>query len=201
MRIFFSYSIRRPLNPIFPPKSFLLKETFYRMKTKIISNQKLSFPRNHYQESDFSSTLLVPEKYITLFYQKISHHKGVRSYIAYLLNKYQIYIANGLIPSYCKVTTKYQEKGQNLQRIAFRRKPEDWAELKLYRLSFGMSISALVVYLLIADSVDFAETFSNYLTSVGISPIPQFDLFAKVQLCNKRSDYTIIFQYRKGHYH
>lgn len=171
------------------------------MKTKIISNQKLYFPRNYCQESDFNSTLLIPEKYIAIFYQKISSHKGVRAYIAYLLKKYQIHIANGLIPGYSKVTTKYQEKGQNLQRIAFRPKPEDWAELKLYRVSFGMSISAFVVYLVIADSVDFAETFSNYLASVGISPIPQFDLFAKVQLCNKRSDYTIIFQYRKSRYH
>jgi len=100
-----------------------------------------------------------------------------------------------------EVTTKYQEKGQELQKVAFRPKPEDWAELKLYRISFGMSISAFLVYLLIADSVDFAETLSDYLTGVGITTTPNFNLTAKVYLWNERTYYATIFQYRNIPYH
>ncbi|HMV43699.1 MAG TPA: DUF1564 family protein, partial [Leptospiraceae bacterium] len=110
------------------------------------------------------------------------------------------FITNGLVPGYSNVTTKYQEKGQNLQKIAFRPMPQDWAELKLYRVSFGMSISAFLVYLLIADSVDFVKASSAHLATVGISEVSKFDLYAKVFLTNNRSDYTIVFQYRKSRF-
>ncbi|HMV44222.1 MAG TPA: DUF1564 family protein [Leptospiraceae bacterium] len=166
--------------------------------SNIISSYKISFPRNDYIYSEFSSTILIPDQYFKYFQKKIYTHKGVRSYISYLLSKYQIYITNGLVPSYSNVTTKYQDKGQNLHKIAFRPKPEDWAELKLYRLTFGMSISAFLVYLLIADSTDFAEAFSDYLETVGISRVPNFNLSAKVFLLNDRTNYTIVFQYRKS---
>ncbi|HNE09567.1 MAG TPA: DUF1564 family protein, partial [Leptospiraceae bacterium] len=102
---------------------------------------------------------------------------------------------------YSNITTKYQEKGQNLHKISFRPKPEDWAELKLYRISFGMSISAFIVYLLIADSVDLAETFSDYLEGVGILSIPKFDLIAKVYLFDNATYYTTIFQFHRGKYY
>ncbi|HMV41422.1 MAG TPA: DUF1564 family protein [Leptospiraceae bacterium] len=169
--------------------------------TKIISSSRFSFPRRNMELADFSSTILIPEKYFSIFNEKIILHKGVRSYIHYLLNKYQIYITNGLIPGYSNITTKYQEKGQNLHKISFRPKPENWAELKLYRISFGMSISAFIVYLLIADSVDLAETFSDYLEGVGILSIPKFDLIAKVYLFDNATYYTTIFQFHRGKYY
>ncbi|HMV42568.1 MAG TPA: DUF1564 family protein [Leptospiraceae bacterium] len=165
------------------------------------SNRKIEFPRNDFQSSDFSSTLLIPSQHFLIFQEKIAKHKGIRSYIAYLLVKYQLAISNGMIPGYSKVTTKYQEKGQNLHKVAFRPRPQDWAELKLYRISFGMSISAFIIYLLIADSVDFAETVSKYLESVGISSTPNLDLCSKVYLYNSKSIYTIIFQYRESRDH
>ncbi|HNE10647.1 MAG TPA: hypothetical protein PKV36_20585, partial [Leptospiraceae bacterium] len=68
--------------------------------TKIISSSRFSFPRRNMELADFSSTILIPEKYFSIFNEKIILHKGVRSYIHYLLNKYQIYITNGLIPGY-----------------------------------------------------------------------------------------------------
>lgn len=172
----------------------------YELEIIEFSNDQISFPRGEYSYSEFSSTILIPDLYYKIFERKIYLHKGIRSYIAYLLNKYRIHIANGLVPGYRNVTTKYQEKNQNLHKIAFRPNPADWAELKLYRVAFGMSISAFLVYLVIADSVDFAEVLSDYLETVGISSIPILDLTAKVYLFNKRSDYTTIFQYRKSHY-
>ncbi|HNK95667.1 MAG TPA: DUF1564 family protein [Leptospiraceae bacterium] len=166
----------------------------------IFSKHKFTFPRKNLTLHDFSSTLLIPEKYSDLFQKKVIQHKGTRAYINYLLRKYQLFIANGMIPGYSNVTTKYQEKGQNLQKIAFRPRPEDWAELKLYRVSFGMSISAFLVYLLIADSVEFVNAVSNHLTGVGISMTSNFDLIAKVCLCNKKTYYTTIFQYRRKYH-
>lgn len=170
-------------------------------KGKTFSNQKFSFPRDNLKSAEFSSTLLIPDEHFKIFQKRISELKGVREYVAYLLEKYQVHIANGLVPGYSRVTTKYQEKDLNLHKVAFRPRPEDWVELKLYRVAFGMSISAFLVYLLIADSVEFAKAVSNYLESVGVSILPEFDLSAKVYLCNKKSNYTIIFQYRKGKDH
>lgn len=164
-------------------------------KGKTFSNQKFSFPRDNLKSAEFSSTLLIPDEHFKIFQKRISELKGVREYVAYLLEKYQVHIANGLVPGYSRVTTKYQEKDLNLHKVAFRPRPEDWVELKLYRVAFGMSISAFLVYLLIADSVEFAKAVSNYLESVGVSILPEFDLSAKVYLCNKKSNYTIIFQY------
>ncbi|HMW07213.1 MAG TPA: DUF1564 family protein [Leptospiraceae bacterium] len=167
---------------------------------KTITNNKLSYPRNYLNLAEFSSTLLIPEKYFALFQKKILEHKGIRNYISSLLKKYQLYISNGLIPGYSNVTTKYQDKGQNLQKVSFRPRPEDWAELKLYRVSFGMSISAFLVYLLIADSVEFEKTVSNYLAGVGITVITNFNLTAKVYLWNTKTYYATVFQYRKNYY-
>lgn len=176
------------------------QSSFLKESPKLYSNQKFAFPRKDYIYSEFSSTILIPDQYHQLFWEKCLAHGGVRQYIAYLLSKYQLYIANGLVPGYANLTTKYQEKGQNLHKIAFRPRPEDWAELKLYRVSFGMSISAFLVYLLIADSVDFAKASSHHLVAVGIPEISNFDLIAKIFLMNNRLNYTVIFQYRKSRY-
>ncbi|HNK58374.1 MAG TPA: hypothetical protein PLL86_19340, partial [Leptospiraceae bacterium] len=62
-----------------------------------ISNRKISFPREDYIYSEFSSTLLIPDRYYQLFRSKCSSHGGTRQYISYLLSKYQIFIANGLV--------------------------------------------------------------------------------------------------------
>ena len=165
-----------------------------------ISNQKIVFPRENLETTELSSTLLIPEIYLELLQNKKLKHGGLRRYVAYLLSKYKLHIANGLVPGYSKLTTKYQEQGQNLQKIAFRPCPADWVELKLYRVAFGMSISAFFVYLLIADSVDFAETVSYYLGAIGIPCPPNWNLGAKAYLCEKRSHYTTVFQYRKSRY-
>ena len=165
-----------------------------------VSNEKIVFPRKDLEAVELSSTLLIPEKYLELLQNKKLEHGGLRGYVAYLLSKYKLHIANGLIPGYSNLTTKYQEQGQNLEKIAFRPFPADWAELKLYRVAFGMSISAFFVYLLIADSVDFVEVISYYLGAVGIPCLPNWNMCAKVYLCEKRSRYTTVFQYRKSRY-
>lgn len=156
------------------------------------------YPREKNPFIEINSTLLIPEKYYKKFKEKVISHGGVRSYVTHLLLKYKLHITNGLVPAYSNHTTKYQEKDQNLIRVAFRPNLDDWAELKLYRVSFGMSISAFLVYLLIADFVDFAKTVSHFLVAVGISQSPELDLWAKVYLSRKHSDYYTIFQYRKS---
>ena len=183
-----------------------LKEHFWGIEAKgykngvTVSTNKKYYPREKNPFIEINSTLLIPEKYYLQFRQNIVRHGGVRAYVAYLLLKYKIHIANGLIPTYCNHTTKYQEKNQNLVKVAFRPNLDDWAELKLYRVCFGISISALIVYLLIADSVDFAERVSYYLGAVGIPQSPHLDLWAKVYLSRKNFHYTTVFQYRRSQY-
>ncbi len=165
---------------------------------KTVTNNKHNFPKENYKASDIRSSLLIPEQYLTLFRSKVREHRGVRAYIVYLLSKYRIHISNGMVPAYSNLTTKYQEKGQGLVKIGFRPNPADWAELKLYRVSFGMSISAFLIYLVIADSTDFARTLSYFLWTVGIPASTNLDLAAKLYLCQDRDYYTAIFQFRES---
>jgi hypothetical protein len=167
---------------------------------KTVTNNKYSFPKENYKASDIRSSLLIPERHLALFRTKIREHGGVRAYIVYLLSKYRIHISNGLVPAYSDLTTKYQEKGQGLVKIGFRPNPADWAELKLYRVSFGMSISAFLIYLLIVDSTDFARTLSYFLWTVGIPASKNLDLAAKLYLCQNRHYFTAIFQFRESRY-
>ncbi|MBP7282044.1 MAG: DUF1564 family protein [Leptospiraceae bacterium] len=167
---------------------------------KTVDTNVRHFPREKNPFTEINSTLLIPEKYYKKFMEKVAQHRGVRAYVSYLLFNYKIHIARGLVPSYRNFTTKYQEKNQNLIKVAFRPVLEDWAELKLYRVSFGMSISAFLVYLLIADFVDFAPKVSYFLAAVGISLSSNLDLCAKVYLYQKRSCYSSVFQFRKGKY-
>lgn len=160
-------------------------------------NQKKVFPRKNYKLEEFSSTILIPDQYMDFFRKKIYEHKGVRAYIAYLLYKYRLHIANGIVPSYSSVTTKYQRKGQDLHKISFRPKVSDWAELKLYRVSFGMSISAFLMFLVIADYMDFARVVSYFLVAVGIHTTPNLDLIAKVNLFCNKGYHSTVFQYRE----
>ena len=163
-----------------------------------LPNSRVSSEEENYKGSDIRSSILIPEKYLSLFYVKVREHRGVRAYIVYLLSKYRIHISNGLVPAYSNLTTKYQEKGQDLKKIGFRPNPADWAELKLYRVSFGMSISAFLIYLLIADSTDFAQTLSYFLWTVGIPATPSLDLAAKLYLCHNRDYYSAVFQFRES---
>lgn len=165
---------------------------------KTVTNRKISFPKENYKGSDIRSSILIPEKYLSLFYTKVREHRGVRAYIVYLLSKYRIHISNGIVPAYSNLTTKYQEKGQALKKIGFRPNPADWAELKLYRVSFGMSISAFLIYLLIADSTDFAQTLSYFLWTVGIPATSSLDLAAKLYLCHNRDYYSAVFRFRQS---
>jgi hypothetical protein len=160
------------------------------------SAQTVRLPRSKNPFTEINATLLIPEKHFKQFLLRRAAYGGVRPYIAHLLRKYRLHIACGIVPTYRNHTTKYQEKDQNLIRVAFRPNLDDWAELKLYRVSFGMSISAFLVYLLLADFVDFAEKVSHYLGVVGIPQSPNLDLWAKVYLSRKKSEYTIFFQYR-----
>ena len=164
------------------------------------SSHTKHFPREINPLIEINSTLLIPEKYYKRFMEKAMLHQGIRAYITHLLFKYKIHIVNGMIPSYRNHTTKYQEKNQNLIKVSFRPNLDDWAELKLYRVSFGMSISAFLVYLLIADFVDFAQKISYFLAAVGIPQSPNYDLWGKVYLSRKNSRYSTVFQYRSSKY-
>lgn len=102
-----------------------------------------------------SSTLLIPERYMELFLDKLEENNlNVAGYLSLLLKRYRFFVRNGIIPKHEFLKTKYQERLQNLQRVDFVPIAEDWAELKCLRAFFNRSMTWIFVYLLKLDSLE-----------------------------------------------
>ena len=149
---------------------------------------------------EVSSSLMVPNHFMEMLKKKLKKYKGIKLYLHYLIRKYDIHIINGLIPQYSNVTTKYQDKDQNLHKIGVRPFGSDWAEMQLLRSSLGMSMSAIFVYLLKADSVDFAKTVSEYLVKAGIPTLPNLNLFGEIRLEQNKSYFSRVLRYQESGY-
>jgi len=149
---------------------------------------------------EISSSLMVPDHFVEMLKKKLKKYKGIKLYLHYLIRKYDIHIINGLIPQYSNVTTKYQDKDQNLHKLGIRPWGSDWAEMQILRSSLGISMSAIFVYLLKADSVDFAKTVSEFLVKAGIPTLPKVDLFAELRLDGEKSFFSRVLRYQKNSY-
>ena len=130
---------------------------------KTFSNQENVSTEPNARLIEVSSSLVIPKIYSEVLKKKLKKYKGFKLYLHYLLRKYDIHIVNGLIPNYSNVTTKYQDKDLELLKVGIRPWGSDWGELQLLRCSHGVSMSAIFVYLLKADSLDFAKTVSEFL--------------------------------------
>lgn len=149
---------------------------------------------------EISSSLMVPDNFMEILKKKLKKYKGIKLYLHYLVRKYDIHIINGLLPQYSNVTTKYQDKDQNLHKIGIRPLGSDWAEMQLLRSSLGMSMSAIFVYLLKADSVEFAKTVSEYLVKAGIPTLPKIDLFGEIKLESEKSLFSRVLRFQESGY-
>ena len=69
---------------------------------------------------EFSSTILIPDQYMDFSGRKYMNIKEFGHILLTCFTNYRLHIANGIVPSYSSVTTKYQRKGQDLQKISFR---------------------------------------------------------------------------------
>ena len=149
---------------------------------------------------EISSSLMIPDHLINMLTKKLKKHNGIKLYLHYLIQKYDIHIVNGLIPQYSNVTTKYQDKDQNLRKIGIRPLGSDWAEMHILRSSLGMSMSAIFVYLLKADSVEFAKTVTEFLVTAGIPTLPNINLYGEIRLEHTKSYFSRILQYQESGY-
>ncbi len=167
---------------------------------KTFSNLERVATEENVRLIEVSSSLMIPLEWLGILKKKLKKHRGFKSYLHYLISRYDIHIINGLIPSYSKVTTKYQEKDQGLIKVGIRPWGSDWGELQLLRCSHGLSMSAIFVYLLKADSLDFAKAVSEYLVKAGIPSIPNLDLFGEMRLENRKFFFSRVFRYHENIY-
>ena len=97
-----------------------------------------------------TSTLLIPEQYVTLFNRKKSRFYGTGMYLHYLLKKY------GSNEHICKtgmsIRNRYQKNGQDLVRYNFRPFDEDWLNIKIISQSRSISITYLFIMMMLEES-------------------------------------------------
>ncbi len=167
---------------------------------KTFSNQERVTTLSNVRLIEISSSLMIPLELLGVLKQKLKKHKGFKLYLHHLISRYEIHIMNGIIPNYSNVTTKYQEKDQCLVKVGIRPWGSDWAELQLLRCSNGLSMSGIFVYLLKADSLDFAKAVSEYLIKAGIPSIPNLDLFGEMRLENRKFFFSRVFRYHENIY-
>lgn len=149
---------------------------------------------------EISSSLMIPVCFLEDLKNKLKKYKGFKLYLHYLLKRYKIHIANGLIPQYSNVTTKYQDEEIELKKVGIRPWGSDWAMLQLLRVSHGMSMSAIFVYLLKIDCLDFAKTVSEYLVKAGIPNIPNLDFLGEIKLGGRGFFFYRVFKYQEDIY-
>lgn len=147
---------------------------------------------------EISSSLMIPENFLSVLKTKLKKYKSIGAYLNYLLRSNKIHIVNGLLPSYCNVTTKYQEKDQNLKKVGIRALGSDWAEMQILRTSHGLSMSAIFVFLLKADFVEFARSVSEFLVNAGIPTILHIDLSGELHLEYERFYFSRVFQFKEN---
>ncbi len=167
---------------------------------KIFCNEERVAAQSNVRILEISSSLMIPQEWLGVLKNKLKKHKGLKYYLHYLIKRYDIHIVNGLIPNYSNVNTKYQEKDLELRKIGIRSWGSDWAELQLLRCSHGLSMSAIFVYLLKADSLDFAKTVSEYLVKAGIPSIPNLNFLGEIRLENEKFKFNRVFRYYESIY-
>jgi len=153
-------------------------------------------------EEQYSSTLLIPKDLIDFWNRKTSKNEAsCRDYLHLLLKKYRFLIYNGILEKSETLMTKYQEKDLNLQKVAFRPYPEDWAELKQLRAFFNKSICLIAVFLVMLDSLGVAESIPEQLSNFVIPTQSKFRLYTKAFLSRKNFAYDREMQYRRDKFH
>jgi hypothetical protein len=136
------------------------------MKKKFILPKKQITNIDEMEGVATSSTLLIPEEYFEQLNEKIEDHGSLKSYLEYLLDKYELFLNTKIILESKQLKTEYQVNHQNLKRKDCRPNPKDSHLLKLYRVGLNYSISALFVFLLRLDLLGLAPIVESVLKNV-----------------------------------
>lgn len=135
-------------------------------------------------QGSYDSTLLIPDKLLSIFSEKVIQYGGICKLFRYVANsKHPIY-SNKPRPGTGK--TLYNASGQNLHRVNFRPREEDWEKFRM--LAYNRKTSMTFLFSLI---LMFWKMFEE--NSDGVPVIPSEislkvslivgHLFTKIQLC------------------
>ena len=124
-------------------------------------------------EKKIPCSLLIPENLLSSFENEISAFRSVNNFLLVLLENFGPPQEENDIPISldARLTTRYQEKGQSLQRIDFRVESRVWQALKLIARSRGISMCYLFVILFIiflneTDNLQLTQyTLNKFLSS------------------------------------
>ena len=94
----------------------------------------------------YDSTLLIPSHYKDFFYTQVRKFGGVCKLFKFMVNSKHPLL--NLRPTTETGKTTYAPKGQNLQKVNFRPRNEDWERLRIIAYSRRISITFLFVLLL-----------------------------------------------------
>lgn len=156
----------------------------------------------NFTEPQHSSTLLIPANLFEFWDSKTDKNENSRrDYLHLLLKKYRFLIYNGILDKCENLMTEYQEKDQNLQRVAIRPYPKDWAELKQFRVFFNKSICKIAVFLVMLDFLGVAEFLPKNLANFAVPTSSQFRLYTRTALSGKNALFHREMQYRRDKFH
>lgn len=123
-------------------------------ETTVLVQNKWTKEVNFRKKMDTSSTLNIPDRLMPFLNEKAGTASQLTWYLRQLLNRYRYICYSGALPSYEGIKTKFQEKGQGMNKRSFRPKNDDWAELKLIAAMHGMTATFFFVILIELDSAD-----------------------------------------------
>lgn len=142
----------------------------------LMTAEKNNFePSNDEQRTEFEykkggvSTVLVPAALLKDFKRKCRRHKGKAEYFSFLIKQFGF-----VLECYAKnpegLKTVFQKKNQDLKKVNFRARDEDWAELGTFSIASGRSRCLLFAILLIFDSGNLASVLKKAGLSVRTPP-------------------------------
>lgn len=99
-------------------------------------------------KSPTPSTLLIPEKMLSLFFEKKKQYKEIANLFHFMVNtRHPVYKRR---PQPLTGKISYQPEGMNLQRIDFFPNSEDWERFRTFSYLQRVSMTMLFVMLLLA---------------------------------------------------
>ena len=119
--------------------------------TKIIRERQCENNTSFRYHLDTSSSFDIPARLMPYLESKAWTSGQLSWYLHQLLNKYRFVCYSGQLPRYSGVKTRYQGKGQDLQKRSFRPRNADWAELKMIAALHNTSATNIFVVLLELD--------------------------------------------------
>jgi len=135
----------------------------------------------------YDSTLLIPKHYKDFFHQKVKEFGGVSKLFNFMVNCRHPFFDYRPLSDTGK--TSYCPVGQNLQRVNFRPRNEDWEKFRI--IAFGRRISMSFLFVLLLMNWDAFETVDSrvpvphnkitLLTSLSTGPA-----YTKIHLIRRR---------------